>query len=547
MTGRYNPKDEAVDDVVMGRTSWKGVRGMKTWIKATTLFGILGLASGCGQGDAAPAQRDAKSLVGRPAVAPQGLTPMARVGAGHTVAPVSRPKPPSGELVTAPAPPVEEKKADSKPAGTEALVKKEDDKTTRRDDPPRRGGSRTTRFSERGQGDRGSGDRPRSGSSTPESQPPGTARADMGPGAGATLTSSESDDDQPFAGPGGFGGGVGSGFGTLSRNNYKRPNLPSNIPGWFVDADKDGDGQIGMHEWPRDRLEEFEKFDRNADGIITIEEVMRTVPKEATTASTTTESKPAAPTGPPPSSPVASGPPVSGIFGQPTQPLGGGSSGGTDERTMRMVQETIRRYDRNGDGSLDAQELQENWMLRNNWQQHDTNKDGKLDANEIAAAFRNMSGGRGGFGGGGQRGGGGPGMGGPGGGGPGMSGGIDMGERATSMVRRFDRNSDGKLSRDEFPTFYPKERFDEFDTNKDGFIDANEMKVGMERTMPNMGRGGFGGRGGDQGGGRGGFGGDQGGGRGGFGGDQGGGRGGFGGDRGGFGGDRGGDFRRRDR
>jgi hypothetical protein len=48
------------------------------------------------------------------------------------------------------------------------------------------------------------------------------------------------------------------------------------LPGWFTALDRDGDGQVGLYEWPKDRpLEEFFRMDRNGDGFITIEEAMR--------------------------------------------------------------------------------------------------------------------------------------------------------------------------------------------------------------------------------------------------------------------------------
>jgi hypothetical protein len=187
----------------------------------------------------------------------------------------------------------------------------------------------------------------------------------------------------------------------------------------------------------------------------------------------------------------------------------GGGNGNNDENLLRMAEGTIRRYDRNNDGMLDEQELQGTMMLRNNWQQWDTNKDGKLDKNEIVAAFKSMNmGGMGGgfggrgmggergdrFGGGGDRfGGGGDRFGGGRGGDRGNRGGGDMTERAARFMRQFDRNGDGKLSQDEFPTFLRKDRFTEYDKNKDGFIDVDELKAIFENM--GQGGGGMGGRG----------------------------------------------------
>jgi Ca2+-binding EF-hand superfamily protein len=58
---------------------------------------------------------------------------------------------------------------------------------------------------------------------------------------------------------------------------YRAGNLPKDIPAWFQQYDTDGDGQIGLYEWKATgrSIEEFRKIDRNNDGFLTIDEVMR--------------------------------------------------------------------------------------------------------------------------------------------------------------------------------------------------------------------------------------------------------------------------------
>jgi Ca2+-binding EF-hand superfamily protein len=159
----------------------------------------------------------------------------------------------------------------------------------------------------------------------------------------------------------------------------------------------------------------------------------------------------------------------------------------------------LDRYDRNKDGKLDEAEIQATQMLKFNWQQYDTNKDKFLDMGEMVAYMKTIGGGNfgGGFGGGGFGGGGPPGgfgrQGGPGGGGGFQGGGGGFGgggrqgfggspeDRVKDMITRSDKNGDGKLSVDELPFFIPKERFPEFDANKDGFIDTQELMQGFER------------------------------------------------------------------
>lgn len=52
--------------------------------------------------------------------------------------------------------------------------------------------------------------------------------------------------------------------------------LPKELPKWFAELDTDGDGQIALFEWRVSKsLEEFAEYDRNEDGLITPEEVLR--------------------------------------------------------------------------------------------------------------------------------------------------------------------------------------------------------------------------------------------------------------------------------
>jgi Ca2+-binding EF-hand superfamily protein len=57
--------------------------------------------------------------------------------------------------------------------------------------------------------------------------------------------------------------------------------LPKGLPSWFEDLDKNQDGEISLREWLQGgkKQEEFREFDLNDDGLITAEEVLRTVAK----------------------------------------------------------------------------------------------------------------------------------------------------------------------------------------------------------------------------------------------------------------------------
>ncbi len=297
---------------------------------------------------------------------------------------------------------------------------------------------------------------------------------------------------------------------------FKSLPLPAGIPGWFSDNDKDTDGQVGMYEWPKDKLDEFAKFDRNGDGLITIEEAMRFATKPVTT--TVVASNPSSPTTP------------------ATTPAAGNnnpnSTSSDDERIRRSVQDMLLRpYDRNNDGKLDQEEIQRTQRLRYAWQQYDANKNNAMEMDEMVAYMKSAGGGGGGnynrgnesppdrakrwlteadankdgrlsadelrqkrvswdraaeFDGNKDNGldekeliayleknsGGGP-------GGPG-GGNQTPEERAKDSLNRFDRNKDGKFAKDEFPFFYGANRFDEWDTNKDGSVDLAELTKGLE-------------------------------------------------------------------
>lgn len=53
------------------------------------------------------------------------------------------------------------------------------------------------------------------------------------------------------------------------------------LPEDYRKYDKDGDGQVGLYEWPKNRIAEFLTLDKNGDGFLTVEELKKPSPREA--------------------------------------------------------------------------------------------------------------------------------------------------------------------------------------------------------------------------------------------------------------------------
>jgi Ca2+-binding EF-hand superfamily protein len=59
--------------------------------------------------------------------------------------------------------------------------------------------------------------------------------------------------------------------------------LPKGLPSWFKALDKDGHGQVTLHQWREadKEIDEFRRYDLNGDGIITADEVLRYLKKRS--------------------------------------------------------------------------------------------------------------------------------------------------------------------------------------------------------------------------------------------------------------------------
>ena len=109
--------------------------------------------------------------------------------------------------------------------------------------------------------------------------------------------------------------------------------------------------------------------------------------------------------------------------------------------------ERMCRRDRNGDGKLSLDEIPE--FMKRRFQSMDQNGDGFLDEKEFQSTAGRMMGGGG------------------------------RGQMVERMMRR-DANGDGKISREEAPEPMLR-RFDQMDTDQDGFIDEAELRAAAVR------------------------------------------------------------------
>lgn len=105
----------------------------------------------------------------------------------------------------------------------------------------------------------------------------------------------------------------------------------------------------------------------------------------------------------------------------------------------------IGRLDKDGDGKLSREEFPEQFRAR--FDKLDANADGFVDADEMGKA---------------------------------RGGGQAGDRRAGGMLGRFDKNGDGKVTREEFPQD-KLQAFDRFDKNGDGVITADELGGGGGR------------------------------------------------------------------
>jgi len=226
--------------------------------------------------------------------------------------------------------------------------------------------------------------------------------------------------------------------------------------GMMARLDKNKDGKLALDELPESMQGRFAELDKNADGFLTEDEMKGLrgagrgdrsgAGRRGDKPKTDGEAKPedgAKPEGARPERGAGRGGEGRRGRGQGGRDGRGGQRGGGGSALARAI-------DMNKDGTIDAEEIKSSAA---SLKALDKNNDGKLTRDEVS------------------------------------------GSRSAQFMSRLDKDGDGKISREEAPGRLA-DRFDDIDTDADGFIDSKEM----DEMMKNFRRGGGRGRGGPEGG-----------------------------------------------
>jgi len=139
-----------------------------------------------------------------------------------------------------------------------------------------------------------------------------------------------------------------------SEQKKERPRVTLDLPSSYASKDRNGDGQLGLYEWPQDDLAAFARLDFNGDGFLTPRELQSpdrepTRPAAPSVASRRSFSRPAASSTPSPEIRTAS--------------RSGGESGGGD-RFQVAAERAFRGLDRNKNDSVEPEEFQRSRSTR---------------------------------------------------------------------------------------------------------------------------------------------------------------------------------------
>lgn len=207
--------------------------------------------------------------------------------------------------------------------------------------------------------------------------------------------------------------------------------------------DKNQDGVLTKDELPEFLAKGFEKADRNGDGKLDMDEVekMLTHMRE--------RNKP-------------------GQDNPEGKKPGAGNPEGKKIDPERIVADVLGRMDANKDGKISKDEAQ--GFIKEYFDKIDGNKDGFVDKDELTQAAKRMAAGQGGR--------------------PGKQGKPEEGgQKKGPDFNDFDKDADGRITKEEAKGTPLEDKFDAMDANKDGRIDRKEfeafLKKGAEKQKPN--------------------------------------------------------------
>ncbi len=186
--------------------------------------------------------------------------------------------------------------------------------------------------------------------------------------SGSSGSSSKKSDDEPA-----------KSYRTLTAaERLEAKGVGDDLPGWFLESDKNADAQIAMNEfsssWSDKVLADFFQFDGNKDGMITINEVIAANSDGKVRGSVSESSE---------SSSESSK--SSGSSSRKSSSSGSGSSS-SSKRYLSYAVNMIKKYDKDGDGLLNKDELGAVAILKR-YKNLDADGDGKVKPDELAAAM----------------------------------------------------------------------------------------------------------------------------------------------------------------
>jgi len=183
---------------------------------------------------------------------------------------------------------------------------------------------------------------------------------------------------------GGFsesGEGTDSGERRVYRSRTLEERLPGGLPAWFRQRDANQDGQVMMFEyasdWTDELVAEFNGFDANRDGVITPGECLAPTTESDETSPPATGAQAATETDASPEHEKSS-PQPSASAPAPAE---------VSPAYMQYAEGIVKKYDKNGDGVLKADEWSE---MSKSPEAADSDGNGELTAAEYAAWIVNQ-------------------------------------------------------------------------------------------------------------------------------------------------------------